>query len=78
MARGRSVFWNGTPGKNVPQQVSSLRNIAITLALNLNAQNDAKRLAQLAPAFGLFPKDTIDPWILEKLPEGVLEHIAGT
>jgi len=74
-ARGGSYFWNGTLGKNVPQQIDSLKNIAITLALNLNAQKDTKRLARLAPVFGLFPKNTIDPWIIESLPKNVTDCI---
>jgi hypothetical protein len=73
--RGGSYFWNGMPGKNVPQQIDSLQNIAITLALNLNAQKDTARLAQLAPAFGLFSKGVIDQWILESLPKVVTDHL---
>jgi hypothetical protein len=73
--RGGSYFWNGTPGKNVPQQIDSLKNIAITLALNLDAQKDTAKLAQLAPVFGLFSKDGIDKWILENLPKVASEHL---
>lgn len=73
---GGSVFWNGTPGKNVPRQIASLRNIAITLALNLNAQGEAEKLAWLAPVFRFYPKNTFDSWILEKLPKVVVDNIS--
>jgi hypothetical protein len=72
---GGSVFWNETPGQNVSQQIGSLKNILITLALNLNAQKEYEKLARLAPAFGLYPKDSFDPWILEKLPKTVTDHV---
>ena len=75
-ARAGSVFWNGTPGKNVPKQIESLRNIAITLALNLNAQKETEKLAWLAPVFKFYPKNTFDPWILEQLPKVVIDQIA--
>jgi hypothetical protein len=66
---GSSVFWNGTKGMNVPQQLKSLKDIAITLALNLKAQGDSDKLAYLSPVFGLFSKGEIDSWILAELPK---------
>ena len=73
--RGGSVFWNGEPGRNVPHQIDSLKNIAITLALNLHQQGDADKLAHLAPVFRLFDKRTIPHWIMEKLPRIVMDNI---
>ena len=76
LKRGGSVFWNGTPGQNVPRQIESMRSIAITLALNLSAQGEAEKLACLAPIFKFYPKNTFDPWILEKLPQVVVDNIS--
>ena len=74
--RGGSVFWNGECGKNVPPQIDSLKNIAVTLAVNLHEQGDADKLAHLAPVFRLFDKHAIPPWIMEKLPRIVMDNIA--
>lgn len=73
---GGSVFWNGNPGQNVPVQIGSLKNIALTLALNLNEQGDHDKLGHLAPVFRLFSKNTVPEWILEKLPAAVLENLS--
>lgn len=72
---GGAYFWTDIAGKKVPEQMGSMRQIAITLALNLNAQNDVARLAQLAPIFGLFSKNEIDAWILDALPQSVAVHL---
>lgn len=72
---GGSVFWNGNPGQNVPVQIGSLKNIALTLALNLNEQGDHEKLSHLAPVFQLFNKDAIPEWILNKLPAVALGNL---
>jgi len=74
-AHGGSVFWNPALGKNVPPQIESLKNIAVTLALNLHAQGDVDKLTYLAPVFRLFEKHTIPPWIMENLPPMVVDNI---
>lgn len=73
---GGSIFWNGTRGQNVPQQIDSLKDIAVTLALNLDAQGSTDQLQSLAPAFGLFRRSAFPPWILDKLPRVVADQIS--
>jgi len=73
---GGAYFWTNMKGDKVPEQMGSLRQIAITLALNLNAQNDVVRLNQLAPIFGLFSKNEIDAWILDALPQNVTDYLS--
>lgn len=75
---GGSVFWNSTRGQNVPQQIDSLKNIALTLAMNLKAQGATDQLAHLAPVFRLFQKQTIPPWMLSHLPQIVVDNIRLT
>jgi len=59
----------------VPPQIESLKNIAITLALNLHARGNVDKLAYLAPVFRLFEKHTIPPWIMENLPPMIVNNI---
>jgi hypothetical protein len=73
---GGPIFWNGTRGQNVPQQIDSLKDIAVTLALNLDAQGSTDQLQCLAPAFGLFRRNAFPPWILDKLPRVVADQIS--
>jgi hypothetical protein len=49
---GVSVFWNTKRGQNVDEQIKSLKDIALTLALNLNAQKDHTRLRHLGLPVG--------------------------
>jgi hypothetical protein len=70
---GSSVFWNAKKGMNVSKQLKSLKDIAVTLALNLNAQGNHDNLAHLCPVFGLFSKNEFDSWILSKLPKQILD-----
>ena len=75
LKQGGSVFWNGTQGQNVPEQLNSLKDIAVTLALNLHAQGLNNQLESLAPVFRLFLKDDFPPWILKQLPRAVVDQI---
>ncbi len=75
LKQGGSVFWNCTQGQNVPQQLDSLKDIAITLALNLNAQGSNNQLESLAPVFRLFSKGDFPSWILKQLPRVVADQI---
>jgi hypothetical protein len=45
------AFWNSSPGQNLSKQIDALKNIAITLAMNLKAQGATSQLAHLAPIF---------------------------
>jgi hypothetical protein len=70
-----SVFWNSTPRQNVPKQIDSLKDIAMTLAMNLKAQGATDELTHLAPVFRLFKKETIPSWMLTHLPQIVVDNI---
>jgi len=61
-------LWNTKPGQNVDKQLKSLKDIAMTLALNFLAQKDHTRLSHLASVFRLFSKNDFPKRILEKLP----------
>ncbi|MBE0540430.1 MAG: hypothetical protein IH623_03505 [Verrucomicrobia bacterium] len=70
-----AVFWNGIDGRNVPKQIESLKDIVITLALNLNAQGKIDDLALLAPVFKFYRMDEMPDWILSKLPKLILDNL---
>ena len=75
---GRSVSWDGGDSKNVPTQVASLQDIAVTLALNLQAragQFDEQKLDCLAPIFRLFDPSSIPDWTLSQLPNVVRANL---
>lgn len=72
---GGSVFWNTKKGQNVGEQIKSLKDIALTLALNFNAQKDHTRLKHLASAFRLYSKQDFPKWILAKLPPVVTSKL---
>jgi hypothetical protein len=57
----------------VTKQIDALKNIAITLAMNLKAQGATTQLAHLAPVFRLFQKETIPSWILRHLPPIIID-----
>ncbi|HWB02959.1 MAG TPA: hypothetical protein VG796_08050 [Verrucomicrobiales bacterium] len=72
---GGSVFWTDGQGPHVPRQIESLKLMAINLALNLHAQKDEERLKYLAPIFAFYAKGEISPWIIEKMPDVVLQYL---
>ncbi|OHE85570.1 MAG: hypothetical protein A3G75_13710 [Verrucomicrobia bacterium RIFCSPLOWO2_12_FULL_64_8] len=72
---GGSFFWNSTPGQNVGGQIDALKNIGITLALNLDAQGQTAAIADLAPVFKFFKKQTIPAWIQSKLPAAIQANL---
>ena len=69
------VFWNSKRGQNVAEQTKSLKDIALTLALNLNAQKERAKLRCVAPVFGLYAKEDFPKWILDKLPKVVSRNL---
>jgi len=72
---GSAVFWNGMDGQNVARQLESLKEIIITLALNIQAQGRAEELTFLAPVFKFYRKDEIPTWILPMLPEQIRSNL---
>lgn len=69
------VFWNNKRGQNVNEQTKSLKDIALTLALNLNAQKERAKLKHLAPVFCLYSKKDFPKWIVDKLPKVVSRNL---
>lgn len=69
--------WNDTPGQNLSRQIDCLKQVALTLALNLDAQGDQEKLSQLAPVFALFHRASIPPSIIPKLPRTILKHLSA-
>ena len=72
---GGSISWNSTPGQNIPRQLDALKNIALTLAMNFDAQVATTELEHLAPIFRLFQKASIPQWMLPHLPKIVLTNL---
>jgi hypothetical protein len=55
-----------------------LKDIVITLALNLKAQAQAdsnEKLTYLAPVFRLYKKTEIPEWILPRLPKQAVDNL---
>lgn len=69
--RGGVTFWSNAPGKNIDEQVDTLKGIACVLALNFAAQRNEGGIKNLAPVFRLFNPGSIPSWIREKLPTEV-------
>jgi hypothetical protein len=75
---GNAVFWNGSTAMNEVRQLESLKDIVVTLALNIQAQaqaDTAEKLANLAPVFRFYRRSDIPEWILPKLPKQVVENL---
>jgi len=75
---GGAVFWDGYSLENVSNQTDALKNIAVTLALNLKAReadHDQERLNCLAPLFRLFPGESIPKWLMDYLPADIKKEI---
>lgn len=65
---GGGTFWSDEPGKNIDEQIDTLKEIAVVLALNFAAQNNHDCINKLVPVFGLFSPGSIPSSLREKLP----------
>jgi len=72
---GSGVSWDGTDGKYAAQQLDSMKDIAITLALNLQAEGKDEEITILAPVFRFYRRAQIPPWSFDHLPKLAIDNL---